>query len=138
MEDRIQVSEEQLMACFAASYIEGLALQKGKPYQEVLNEINYEKVLKLYEQDKETWRHLDYNRINDPSYQPRIKFLTQALTIGGTVYDLSQRLDAPLATMLRLFYRSKTCTQLHDKKTGLYLMSNGYIADDFIYEMQRG
>ena len=39
---------------------------------------------------------------------------------------------------LDLFYRSKTCTQLHDKRTGLYLMSNGYIADDFIYEKQRG
>ena len=33
---------------------------------------------------------------------------------------------------LDLFYRSKTCVQLHDKRTGLYLMSNGYIADDFI------
>ena len=39
---------------------------------------------------------------------------------------------------LDLFYRSKTCAQLHDKRTGLYLMSNGYIADDFIYEKQRG
>ena len=29
------------------------------------------------------------------------------------------------------------CAQLHDKRTGLYLMSNGYIADDFIYEKQR-
>ena len=32
----------------------------------------------------------------------------------------------------------ETCAQLHDKRTGLYLMSNGYIADDFIYEKQRG
>ena len=32
----------------------------------------------------------------------------------------------------------ETCAQLHDKRSGLYLMSNGYIADDFIYEKQRG
>lgn len=32
----------------------------------------------------------------------------------------------------------ETCSQLHDKRTGLYLMSNGYIVDDFIYEKQRG
>jgi len=51
---------------------------------------------------------------------------------------LSQRLEISPALALDLFYRSKTCAQLHDKRTGLYLMSNGYIADDFIYEKQRG
>jgi hypothetical protein len=49
-----------------------------------------------------------------------------------------QRLEISPALALDLFYRSKTCAQLHDKRTGLYLMSNGYIADDFIYEKQRG
>ena len=52
--------------------------------------------------------------------------------------ELSQRLEISPALALDLFYRSKTCAQLHDKRTGLYLMSNGYIADDFIYEKQRG
>lgn len=62
--------------------------------------------------------------------------LAMSLTIGGIAYDLSQRLDISPSRTLDLFYRSKICAQLHDKKTGLYLMSNGYIADDFILEMQ--
>ena len=58
--------------------------------------------------------------------------------IAGIAYDLAQRLGISPAQALDLFYRSKTCSQLHDKRTGLYLMSNGYIADDFIYEKQLG
>ena len=58
--------------------------------------------------------------------------------IGGIAYELSQRLGISPAQALDLFYRSKTCAQLHDKRTGLYLMSNAYVADDFIMEQQRG
>lgn len=76
------------------------------------------------------------DRINDPTYQPYMKWLLISHQIGGIAYDLSQRLDISPSRALDLFYRSKTCAQLHDKKTGLYLMSNGYIADDFILEMQ--
>ena len=57
--------------------------------------------------------------------------------IGGIAYELSQRLGISPAQALDLFYRSKTCAQLHDKRTGLYLMSNAYVADDFIMEQQR-
>ena len=60
--------------------------------------------------------------------------LAMSITIGGIAYELSQRLGISPAQALDLFYRSKTCAQLHDKRTGLYLMSNGYIADDFIIE----
>lgn len=56
--------------------------------------------------------------------------------IASVAYDLAQRLDISPTRALDLFYRSNTCALLHDKKTGLYLMSNSYIADDFIYELQ--
>lgn len=69
---------------------------------------------------------------------PEMQDLAMSLTIGGIAYELSQRLNVSPAQALDLFYRSKTCSQLHDKSTGLYLMSNGYIADDFINEKQRG
>ena len=52
----------------------------------------------------------------------------------GVPCELSRRLGIPPAQALDLFYRSKTCAQLHDKRTGLYLMSNAYIADDFVRE----
>ncbi|MBR3915153.1 MAG: hypothetical protein IKJ64_05475 [Bacteroidales bacterium] len=35
-----------------------------------------------------------------------------------------------------IFYESKTCANLHDKSTGLYLYSDLYIVDDFLIEMQ--
>ena len=69
---------------------------------------------------------------------PEMQDLAMSITIGGIAYELSQRLGISPAQALDLFYRSKTCAQLHDKRTGLYLMSNGYIADDFIYEKQLG
>ena len=69
---------------------------------------------------------------------PEMQDLAMSITIGGIAYELSQRLGISPAQALDLFYRSKTCAQLHDKRTGLYLMSNGYIADDFIYEKRRG
>ena len=69
---------------------------------------------------------------------PEIQEMILSYQIGGVAYELAQRLNLSPAQALDMFYRSKTCAQLHDKRTGLYLMSNGYIADDFIMEMQRG
>lgn len=77
---------------------------------------------------------IQYKQLNTKT--PEMQDLAMSLTIGGIAYDLSQRLDISPSRTLDLFYRSKTYAQLHDKKTGLYLMSNGYIADDFILEMQ--
>ena len=77
-----------------------------------------------------------YNQINTKT--PEIQEMILSYQIGGVAYELSKRLKISPAMALDLFYRSKTCAQLHDKRTGLYLMSNGYIADDFIYEKQRG
>ncbi len=69
---------------------------------------------------------------------PELQDLSMSLTVGGVAYELSRRLGISPALALDLFYRSKTCAQLHDKRTGLYLMSNAYIADDFVRERQRG
>ncbi len=65
---------------------------------------------------------------------PQLQNLSMSLTIGGVAYELSHRLGVSPAIALDMFYRSKTCANLHDKKTGLYLMGNAYIADDFISE----
>ena len=66
-----------------------------------------------------------YKQINTKT--PEIQEMILSYQIGGVAYELSQRLEISPALALDLFYRSKTC-----------LMSNGYIADDFIYEKQRG
>lgn len=69
---------------------------------------------------------------------PEIQNIILSYQIGGVAYELSERLHVSPTKALDMFYRSKTCAQLHNKKTGLYLMSNKYIADDFIMEKQRG
>lgn len=77
-----------------------------------------------------------YKQINTKT--PEIQEMILSYQIGGVAYELSQRLEISPALALDLFYRSKTCAQLHDKRTGLYLMSNGYIADDFITRSREG
>lgn len=50
--------------------------------------------------------------------------------------ELSKRLKISPSEALQLFYASKTCADLHDKETGLYLYGDLYIADEFIRECQ--
>ena len=36
-----------------------------------------------------------------------------------------------------MFYESRTCAELHDRSTGLYLYGDLYIADEFMLEKFR-
>jgi len=52
--------------------------------------------------------------------------------IGRIVMRLSERLDVSMPRALDIFYTSKTCKDLHDPSTGLYLFSDNYIVDNVI------
>ena len=54
--------------------------------------------------------------------------------IGGVVMTLSEQLGITPERALELFYKSKTCDDLHNPETMLYTFSNGYIADEVIAE----
>lgn len=54
--------------------------------------------------------------------------------IGSISMELAKRLDIEPVKALQLFYESKTCEDLHDKSTGLYLYSDLYIADEYMRE----
>ena len=56
--------------------------------------------------------------------------------IGSISMELAKRLDITPLRALKLFYESKACADLHDKRTGLYLYSDRYIADEYMLEMQ--
>lgn len=56
--------------------------------------------------------------------------------IGRIVTLLAERLNVTSERALDIFYTSKTNERLHDEKTGLYLMSDLYIVDDIIQELQ--
>ena len=56
--------------------------------------------------------------------------------IGRVITLLAERLDISGERALDIFYTSLTNERLHDEKTGLYLMSDLYIVDEVIMELQ--
>ena len=54
--------------------------------------------------------------------------------IGAISVELVKRLNIEPINALQLFYESKTCDDLHDKSTGLYLYGDLYVADKFMRE----
>lgn len=56
--------------------------------------------------------------------------------IGRIVTLLSKRLDVSGERALDIFYTSRTNERLHDEHTGLYLMSDRYIVDELVLELQ--
>ena len=55
--------------------------------------------------------------------------------IGRIVTRLSERMNIDIATVLDLFYRSKTCADLHNPETELYLNGDLYIVNEFTREL---
>ena len=78
----------------------------------------------------------EVNLQNDPIKSPEIQEIILSNRIGIIAAELSKRLDISPAKALQLFYESKTCADLHDKSTGLYLYGDLYVADEFIREME--
>lgn len=54
--------------------------------------------------------------------------------IGCIVVRVAQKLQISNTEALRIFYTSDTCVRLHDERTGLYLFSDIYLADEVIME----
>lgn len=79
---------------------------------------------------------LEQNLQNDPVKSPEIQEIILSYRIGIIAAELSKRLNIAPVRALQLFYESKTCADLHDKDTGLYLYGNLYIADEFMIEYQ--
>ena len=65
-----------------------------------------------------------------------LSYLLMWNKIGRIVTLLAERLDISGERALDLFYTSKTNERLHDEKTGLYLMSDIYLVDELILELQ--
>lgn len=55
--------------------------------------------------------------------------------IGCTVVALAEKLGITYKKALDLFYASDTCRRLHDERSGLYLFSHLYLADEVMREM---
>ena len=57
--------------------------------------------------------------------------------IGCIVVAVAEKLQIPYKKALDIFYASETCRRLHDERSGLYLMSDFYVADEVIQEYRR-
>ena len=79
---------------------------------------------------------MEQNLQNDPVLSPEIQEMILSNRIGQISAELAKRLDIEPERALELFYESKTCADLHDKNTGLYLYGNLYIVDEFIMEKE--
>jgi hypothetical protein len=73
---------------------------------------------------------------NSPTKSPVIQEIIMSNKIGAISVLLAEQLNIDSVKALKLFYQSKTCANLHDKSTGLYLYGDLYIADEFIREME--
>lgn len=56
--------------------------------------------------------------------------------IGIIAHTIAQKIHVSGLRALDLFYRSDTCSRLHNRATKLYLFGEMYIVDEFMLEMQ--
>jgi len=57
--------------------------------------------------------------------------------IGCVIVALAEKLGISYKKALDLFYASDTCRRLHDERSGLYLFSHLYLADELILELKK-
>lgn len=77
---------------------------------------------------------MEQKQYDDMVKSPVIQEIILSNRIGAISMELAKRLGIAPVRALQMFYESKTCANLHDKSTGLYLYSDLYVADEFIRE----
>ncbi len=79
---------------------------------------------------------MEQRKYDDPVKSPVIQEIILSNRIGAISVELARRLNIEPVAALQMFYESKTCEDLHDKSTGLYLYGDLYVADEFMREME--
>ena len=68
---------------------------------------------------------------------PIIQEIIMSNRIGSISDEIAKRLDIEPLKALELLYASKTCNDLHNKNTGLYLYSDLNVVDEFLFEQNK-
>ena len=71
---------------------------------------------------------------DDPIKSPVVQEIIMSNRIGAISVELAKRLNIEPVKALQMFYESKTCEDLHERSTGLYLYGDLYVADEFMRE----
>lgn len=77
---------------------------------------------------------MELRKYDDLVKSPIIQEIIISNRIGAISMELAKRLNIEPVQALQEFYESKTCADLHDKSTGLYLYGDLYVADEFMRE----
>ena len=77
---------------------------------------------------------MEQKKYDDPVKSPVIQEIILCNRIGAISVELAKRLGVEPVKALEMFYESKTCEDLHNKSTGLYLYGDLYVADEFMRE----
>lgn len=80
---------------------------------------------------------MEQMKFDDPVKSPIIQEIIMSNRIGSICIELSKRLNITPSEALIRFYESKTCADLHDRATGLYLYGDLYVADEYIREIKK-
>ena len=77
---------------------------------------------------------MEQKALSDPAKGAVIQEIILSNQIGAISIELASRLNIEPIRALELFYESKTCANLHNHETGLYLYGDLYLADEFMLE----
>jgi len=79
---------------------------------------------------------MEQKNYDNPTKSAVIQEIIMSNRIGSIAVILARYLNVDSVKALKLFYESKTCEDLHDRSTGLYLYGDLYVADEFMREME--
>ena len=71
---------------------------------------------------------------HDPVKSPVIQEIILSNRIAVICDEIARRMNVTPLKALEIFYASKTCEDLHNKDTGLYLYGDLYVVDEFLFE----
>lgn len=165
MENKRQLSKNEITMGFVASCIEDVADTLGVDYSEVYRRTDAVKMIDEYiipnyevlhsESRKnvteglidtlERWEGSEIvipeieedDRTMSEEQHRKVRNIIRWQRIGCIVVKISETLNVSLKEALDLFYRSETCRRFHDEETGLYLQGNLYVLNDFLAEISR-
>ena len=123
MNNATEIPKNQVMMAYVANSIESTARWLNTSYKDVYQQMKREG---FWEQGQS----------EDPVKSPIIQEIIMSNRIGAISVELAKRLNIDPVRALQLFYESKTCADLHDKSTGLYLYGDLYVADEFMREKE--
>ena len=71
------------------------------------------------------------------NYSKEVLDILRWSRMGVIACRIAELLGISPLQALKDFYRSATCKRFHDRKTGLYIQSDNYIADDYLIELSK-